>query len=91
MNILFWGLTIGVIGKVLLAAGVLMAHSKLAHEHKIDLKVLRAFRIEHTITIIGIILIIIGYFLEVHFYGFTPFLTCEGTECAAALNAAFSQ
>lgn len=91
MNILFWALTLGVVGKVMLAAGVLMAHSKLAHEHKIDIKVIKAFRLEHTITIIGIILIIVGYVLELHFYGFTPFLTCSGTECTAAINAAFTQ
>lgn len=91
MNILFWALTIGVIGKVLLAFGVLLAHSKLAHEHKIDMKVLKAFRLEHTITIIGIILIVLGYFMELYFYGFTPLLTCEGAECAAMVNAVFSQ
>lgn len=91
MNILFWGLTIGVIGKVLLATGVLIAHGSLAKEKKIDQVVLRGFRIEHTITIIGLILIVMGYFMEIYFYGYTPFLTCSGTECSAAVSNAFTK
>lgn len=90
MSILFWGLTIGVTGKVMLAAGVLMAHSTLAHEHRVDDKVLRSFRIEHMITVTGILLIFFGYFLELYFYGFTPFHECDLESCGAALNAAFS-
>ena len=91
MNLLFWGLTIGVAGKVMLAVGVLLAHSQIVQERKIDSEVLRSFKIEHTLTIFGIILIIVGYGLEIYFYGFTPLLTCSGTECAALINAAFSQ
>ncbi len=75
MNILFWGLTIGTLGKVLLAVGVIIAHSGIVKEHRIDRAVLRGFKIEHTITMIGLLFIIFGYFLEIYFYGFTPFLT----------------
>lgn len=91
MNILFWGLTIGTIGKVLLAIGVLIAHSGIMKEHKIDSEVIRGFKLEHTITILGLIMIVVGYFMEVYFYGFTPFLTCSGTECSAAIINAFPQ
>lgn len=91
MNLLFWALTIGVIGKVLLAAGVLWAHTTLAEEHIVDAKVIKTFRIEHTLTIIGITLIIVGYFIELYFYGFTPFKDCDIETCGAALNAAFSR
>lgn len=90
MNILFWGLTIGTIGKVLLGVGVMIAHSSLVKEKRIDMAVLRGYRIEHTITVIGLIMIVVGYFMEVYFYGYTPFLTCTGTECSAAVSAAFS-
>lgn len=90
MNLLFWALTIGVIGKVMLAAGVLIAHSSLAHEHRIDAAVLKSFRKEHVITLIGISLILLGYVLEVYFYGFTPLLTCSLEGCGAALNAAIT-
>lgn len=91
MNLLFWGLTIGVIGKILLAVGVILAHSTLAHEHRIDQKVIRSFRTEHTITIIGIVLIVIGYLIEIYFYGYTPLLDCELETCGALLKAGVSQ
>lgn len=86
MNILFWGLTIGMIGKLLLAAGVIIAHTELAHERKVDNEVLRSFRLEMALTALGVVLIVLGYFMEVYFYGFTPLLTCTGSECAAALS-----
>lgn len=88
MNLLFWGLTIGVAGKIMLAIGILLAHSGIMHEHRIDAKVLKSFKTEHWLTIVGIALIVIGYAMEIYFYGFTPFLTCSGQECMAALNAA---
>ena len=91
MNFLFWGLTISVVGKLFLAIGVLKAHSEIAHEHRIDAKVLRTFRTERWLTIIGIALIVLGYGLEIYFYGFTPFLTCSGEECMASINAAVRQ
>jgi len=90
MNLLFWALTIGVIGKVLLAAGVLIAHSTLAHEHRVDAAVLKSFRKEHIITLVGISLILLGYVLEIYFYGLTPLLSCTLESCGAALNAAIS-
>lgn len=86
MNLLFWGLTVGVIGKVLLAVGVLIAHSQLAHERRIDKLVLKSFRLEHSLTIAGLVLIIAGYGMEVYFYDFISMLTCSESECA--LNAA---
>lgn len=91
MNLLFWGLTIGVIGKAMLAIGVLWAHSELAQERQVDNEVLRTFRIERWMTIIGLLLIVSGYALEIYFYGFTSLLTCEGFACKAALGDALSQ
>ena len=86
MNLLFWGLTISMIGKIMLASGVLIAHGGLAHERKVDSLVLKDFKIERVLTIIGILLIIGGYMMEVTFYNFdTTLLTCEGNECAAAI------
>ncbi len=86
MNLLFWALTVGVIGKVLLAIGVLIAHTELAHERRIDQLVLKSFRVEHSLTIAGLILIIAGYGMEVYFYDFISMLTCHSADCA--LNAA---
>lgn len=92
MNILFWGLTISVIGKVLVVVGVLKAHSEISHEHRIDEKVLKTFKIERWITILGLVLIVVGYALEIYFYkSETPLLTCEGNECEQAASAILSQ
>ena len=91
MNLLFWGLTISVIGKVLLATGVLIAHSGIAHEMRIDNAVLKGFKTERILTVVGIVLIIFGYLMEIYFYGFaTTLLTCFGAECMASLPAAIS-
>lgn len=81
MNLLFWGLTISVVGKVLVVCSVLFAHSKLAHEHRIDRKVIRSFHTEFVITVLGLILIIGGYFMEISFYQDQNFLTCTTHEC----------
>ena len=89
MNLLMLGLTLGVIGKVVLVIAVLRVHSGIAHEHKIDGVVIRAMKKEKWITIIGLALIILGYVLEMVFYSGTPLLNCIGPECAALLEAAF--
>ena len=75
----------------MLAVGILIAHGEIAHEHRIDDKVLKTFRYERWLTIIGILLIVIGYALEIYFYGFTPLLTCVGADCAGAAAGAFLQ
>lgn len=92
MNLLFWGLTIGMIGKVMVATGVLIAHSEIAHERKIDQLVIKSFRLERILTVTGLLLIVGGYFMEIYFYGFaTSLLTCFGTECAPAATVILSQ
>jgi hypothetical protein len=92
MNLLFWGLTVSMIGKLFLASGVLIAHTELAHEKKVDKLVLKSFRLERVLTITGILLIIAGYTMEIYFYGFdTPLLTCYGPECGQAASVILSQ
>lgn len=89
MNLLFWGLTVGVIGKTMLACGVLIAHTELAHEKRVDSLVLKSFKVERVLTIAGLLLILGGYFMEISFYGFdTSMLTCTGPDCAAAAASA---
>ncbi|MCA9359429.1 hypothetical protein H6781_02700 [Candidatus Nomurabacteria bacterium] len=91
MNLLFWGLTVGTIGKAMLAVGVLIAHTELAHERKIDKLVLKSFRLEHSLTIAGLVLIVAGYGMEIYFYDFVSMLTCFGSECALNAAAILSQ
>lgn len=74
MNLLFWGLTIGVIGKSLVAVAVLLAHHTIAREHKIDGRVLKTFRREFVLTIAGLLCILLGYVLEIVFYNSHNFL-----------------
>jgi hypothetical protein len=81
MNLLFWGLTLGVIGKVLVAIGILRVHYVMAMEKSIDEIVIRSFRFEKILTYFGIALIILGYLLELHFYSDSNMLTCEFGAC----------
>lgn len=86
MNLLFLGMTLSVIGKGLLALGVVWVHITMATERSIDDLVIRSFRTELIITLIGFALILTGYFLEVAaFGGFDSLMACEGSNCAATL------
>ncbi|NCN11762.1 hypothetical protein GW937_00385 [Candidatus Kaiserbacteria bacterium] len=86
MNLLFWGLTVGSIGKVFLGVGVLIAHGRLVHERTVNYLVLKSYHTEHLLTVLGLVMIVIGYFMEIYFYNFVSMLNCFGTDCA--LNAA---
>ena len=92
MNLLFWGLTVSLVGKLMLAAGVIVAHSKIAHEHRIDRAVIKSFKREQIITLVGVLLIIVGYSMEIYFYSFdTELLRCSGQECEQAAAIILSQ
>lgn len=64
MSILFYALTVSTLGKVLLAVGVILAHMEIAKERKIDDLVVKYIRIEYMVTIVGLLMIITGYFFE---------------------------
>jgi len=84
LDLLFWGLTIGTIGKVLLGITVISVHWKIVKEHKIDNKVLKEMRKERNVALLGIALVVTGYFFEIVFYGYTPYSECgfvARTEC----------
>ena len=67
---LYWGLTLGTIGKLVLGIAVLRVHSYILREHRIDKVVLNAIRRERYITALAIALMIIGYLLEMRAYSF---------------------
>jgi hypothetical protein len=69
MDILFWGLTFGIIGKVMLGVAVILVHGKVVHEHRIDKAVLLEMKRERNITLIAILFMIIGYALELSYFG----------------------
>lgn len=84
MNLLLWGLTMGTVGKLVLGYAVLRVHVHILREHRIDNVVLIAIKREQLVTLIGLVLIVVGFFLEVYFYNFsTDLLSCTGENCAA--------
>lgn len=64
MNLDLIGFTFDVLGKVLLGITVLLAHRQIVEEHRIDRDVLMEMRREQVLGLLGIILIIVGYFLQ---------------------------
>ncbi|MCH7604713.1 hypothetical protein IID24_01885 [Patescibacteria group bacterium] len=58
------GATLDLIGKILIAFTALRVHYRFRKEHKVDERVFRAMRREHILAILGIILIILGYLLQ---------------------------
>jgi hypothetical protein len=91
MNLLFWGLTLGTIGKILVAIGILKVHHIMAVEQQIDAKVIRSFAFEKAVTFVGVMLIIAGYLMEIYFYDLTLLLRCHGEDCLQAANLMLSQ
>lgn len=90
MNLLLWGLTLGTIGKLILGVAVMRVHMRILEEHQIDMIVLKAIKREHLVTFVGIAFILLGYILEVVFYGgYTEFFECVGSTCTGIINAAF--
>jgi len=85
MNLLFWGMVLGVIGKVILGFAVLRVHMIILREHKIDGAVLRSMKREQLITVFGIICILLGFTLESYFYNSLNLFTCTGIDCSAAV------
>lgn len=75
MTLLFWGLTLGTIGKVMLALAVLHMHHTLVREHRVDKFVILSYKQERIVTFVGVLLIVIGYVLEIIFYSPTTMLS----------------
>ena len=73
LNLLFWGLSIGVLGKVLLGITVINVHSHIVKEHRIDMDVLTAMKKEKVFAVTGVFLMVLGYILEVTHFGYLPF------------------
>ena len=67
-DLIFIGLTLTTIGEILLGVAVLLVHQKVRHDHGIDGPVLKEIKREKNITILAIILIIIGYILQIEFF-----------------------
>lgn len=64
-SLLFTGMAISLIGKLIVIAGALIMHGKVVQEKKIDELVLQEYKKEKHVIIFGAILLIIGFLLEV--------------------------
>ncbi|MDA2936397.1 hypothetical protein MYX06_04235 [Patescibacteria group bacterium AH-259-L05] len=64
MNLELIGYIFDVAGKIMVAFTAIMVHHRFWKEHKIDEFVFKTMRKEQIIGIIGIIFILIGFFLQ---------------------------
>lgn len=67
MNMEFIGFTLYIIGEIMIAFTVIMVHHRFLKEHKVDRLVFKTMKMEQKIGLTGIVLIIVGYFLQVPF------------------------
>ncbi len=64
IDLVFLSETVAVVGKVLVILVVLHMHHVLVKEHKIDKVVILTYQQERLLTWLGLILIVIGYVLQ---------------------------
>lgn len=60
------GYTFDVLGRILIGIAVLFVHKHIMREHKIDQDVLKEMKREQLIGLLGIILILRGYFINMY-------------------------
>ena len=65
LNANFIGFTLDIIGKILVAYTAIAVHTRFWREHKVDEAVFKAMKNERWLAVIGIVLMIIGYVLQV--------------------------
>ena len=61
------GFILDVMGKLLVAYTAIAVHHRFLKEHKIDAAVFKTMRREQIIGIIGVVLIIVGFLLQLPF------------------------
>ena len=64
MSLEIIGFSLDVLGKVLLGVTVLLAHRRIVQEHRIDRQVLTEMRREQLLGVLGIVLIVVGFLLQ---------------------------
>jgi len=64
MNLELIGFTIETLGTIMIAYTVISVHHKVWKERKIDEQFFSAMKTEQIITVIGVIFIVLGYFLQ---------------------------
>lgn len=64
MNLELFGFILDTIGTLMVAYTVIVVHYHVWNEHKIDAAVFKAMRREQIIGVVGIILIVIGFVMQ---------------------------
>ncbi|MBU0648399.1 hypothetical protein KJ855_04440 [Patescibacteria group bacterium] len=64
MNIELIGLTLDVVGTLLIAFAAIMVHHRVLYEHQIDREVENTMKREQIVAKLGVALVIIGYVLQ---------------------------
>ncbi len=65
MNWFIIGSTFDVIGKILIGIAVLFVHGRILKKHRISNGVLKRMRKEQILGLLGIVFILIGYFIHI--------------------------
>ncbi len=58
------GRTFDVVGKIMIAFTAIMVHHRFLKEHKVDNRVFKTMRREQVIGILGVIIMVFGFVLE---------------------------
>lgn len=61
----FIGDTLQVLGEVMIGITAIMVHRRVWKEHRINLVVYKEMQREHIVGILGIILLVAGYFIQI--------------------------
>jgi len=64
-SLLFIGMAISLVGKLTVIGAALIMHGKVVQEKKIDDLVLREYKKEKNVVIVGAVLLILGFAFEV--------------------------
>lgn len=65
MSTHFFGFTMQVTGEVMIGLTAIMVHRSVGKEHKINPVVYKEMQREQFIGILGIILLVVGYFIQI--------------------------
>ena len=72
-DMLFWGIILSFIGKVFVALSVIFVHKKITEEERIDGIVLMEMKKERSLAVAGLLLMAVGFILELMHYDFLSF------------------
>ena len=60
-----YGLTLQVLGEILIAFTLLRVHHRVLNEHKIDKRVFVEMKLEQKVGYLGVIFIVVGYLIQI--------------------------